>query len=378
MTDDIAIVGGGPAGAYLGYLLGQRGIRATIYDDSHPREKPCGGGITPFALERFPLLSGVPTSFRYVGKMLFISPKGKEAMVSGRALMNVSRQHLDSYLLDKAVEAGAVLEEERVTHVSAEAGGWVVKTQNGRRRWGLVVGADGTHSVVRKATVGPIPRKDIGACVGCFARGVERDYSVMRFFKDFQGYAWIFPRETHSSIGVGLDVRHAGKLKEYLDQFIEQYCPNIEKLSSFGALVPTARNPKFYKTPCAGKDWVLIGDAAGHVDPVLGEGIRYALWDAELAAEAIAAGDPARFDALWRKAYLQDFVEACGLRDFIYNPDMIERGVSLVSRSATFADIMMGMVSGTRSYRDLKQTVMTSMARILTEAKSGGAADGEQ
>ncbi len=91
MTDDIAIVGGGPAGAYLGYLLAQRGINATIYDDSHPREKPCGGGITPFALERFPLLSGVPTSFRYVGKMLFISPEGKEAMVSGRALMNVSR-----------------------------------------------------------------------------------------------------------------------------------------------------------------------------------------------------------------------------------------------------------------------------------------------
>jgi len=188
----------------------------------------------------------------------------------------------------------------------------------------------------------------------------------------------VLHRETHSSIGVGLDVRHAGKLKEYLDQFIEQYCPNIEKLSSFGALVPTARNPKFYKTPCAGKGWVLIGDAAGHVDPVLGEGIRYALWDAELAAEAIAGGDPARFDALWRKAYLQDFVEACGLRDFIYNPDMIERGVSLVSQSATFADILMGMVSGTRSYRDLKQTVMTSMARILTEVKSGGAASVEQ
>ena len=370
MADGIAIVGGGPAGSYLGYLLARRGISATIYDDSHPREKPCGGGITPVALERFSLLRDVPTSHRYVSKILFISPAGKEAMVSGRTLMNVSRQHMDSFLLEKAVEAGAVLREERVTSVSEEAGGWTVRTKNGEQRWDLLVGADGANSVVRRATVGPIPRKDVGACIGYFATGVERDYSVMRFFKDFQGYAWIFPRETHSSIGVGLDVRHAKRLKEYLDGFIDQYCPNIQKLSSFGSLIPTARNPKFYKAPCAGKRWVLIGDAAGHVDPVLGEGIRYALWDAELAADAIAAGRPDRFDGLWRKAYHKDFVEACRLRDYIYNTAMIERGVALMARSGTFASIMMGMVTGTQSYRDLRKTAVASLPRIMAEAKS--------
>ena len=74
MIEDIAIVGAGPAGAYLGYLLGQRGISAVIYDDSHPREKPCGGGITPSALEKFPLLRDIPSSYRYVDKIL--SDKG--------------------------------------------------------------------------------------------------------------------------------------------------------------------------------------------------------------------------------------------------------------------------------------------------------------
>jgi flavin-dependent dehydrogenase len=205
---------------------------------------------------------------------------------------------------------------------------------------------------------------------------VERDYSVMKFFKGFQGYAWIFPRETHSSVGIGLDVKQAKRLKEYLDGFIDRYCPNIEKLSPFGALIPTARSAKFYKTPCAGKNWILIGDAAGHVDPVLGEGIRYALWDAELAAEAIISGWPQEFDAFWRKAYHRDFVEACKLRDFIYNPEMIERGVALVARSGTFADIMMGMVAGTQSYRDLQKRVMASLPAILAEAKSGGGGSG--
>jgi geranylgeranyl reductase family protein len=376
MADGIAVVGGGPAGSYLAYLLAQRGVSVTIYDDSHPREKPCGGGITPAALERFPLLRSVPTSHRYVDRMLFISPEGKEAMVSGRALMNVSRRELDSYLLRKAVEAGAALREERVTAVVEQSEAWLVRTDRGEESWALLVGADGAHSVVRGATVGPIPKGDMGACIGYFATGVERDSSVMKFFKGFQGYAWIFPRETHSSIGIGLDVKQAKRLKEYLDGFIDRYCPNIEKLSPFGALIPTARSAKFYKTPCAGKNWILIGDAAGHVDPVLGEGIRYALWDAELAAEAIISGWPQEFDAFWRKAYHRDFVEACKLRDFIYNPEMIERGVALVARSGTFADIMMGMVAGTQSYRDLQKRVMASLPAILAEAKSGGGGSG--
>ncbi|UCG82925.1 MAG: hypothetical protein JSW38_12235, partial [Dehalococcoidia bacterium] len=217
MTEDIAIVGGGPAGAYLGYLLGQRGINAAIYDDSHPREKPCGGGITPSAREKFPLLREIPSSYRYVDKILFISPEGKEAMVGGQTLMNVSREHLDGYLLHQAVDAGAQLVEERVTGVVEEANTWRIRTEKGEYRSRLIVGADGVNSVVRDATVGRISRDDIGACIGYFARGVERDYNVMRFFKGFQGYAWIFPRETHSSIGVGLDIKQAKNLKGYLD-----------------------------------------------------------------------------------------------------------------------------------------------------------------
>ena len=367
MVEDITIVGGGPAGAYLGYRLAQNGIYATIYDDSHPREKPCGGGITPFTLERFPLLKGVPSSYRFVHRMLFISPEGKEAMVSGQSLMNVSREHLDGYLLQKAVDSGAKLIEERVTGIEERADGWLIRTQKGEYRSRLVIGADGVNSVVRRATVGRIPRENLAACIGYFARGVERDYSVMRFLKDCKGYAWIFPRETHSSIGVGTDTRHARNLTSYLNEFIEDYCPNIEKISPFGAMMPAARDPKFYETPCSGKNWVLIGDAAGHVDPILGEGIRYAIWGAELAAEAILDGEPAKFDALWREAYYRDFLEACNLSEFIYNPDMLELGITMIARSETFARIMIGIVASEQTYRGLRDQVIASLPRIMSE-----------
>jgi flavin-dependent dehydrogenase len=283
--------------------------------------------------------------------------------------MNVSRESLDGYLLKKAVGSGAILIEERVTGVEKANDSWLVRTGSGEYHAKLLVGADGVNSVVRGTVAGRIPKENMAACIGYYVRGVERDYSVLKFFKDFKGYAWIFPRETYSSVGVGLDIKRAKQLPEYLNRFMEDYCPGVEKISPFGALVPAAREPDFYKAPCSGEDWVLIGDAAGHVDPVLGEGIRYALWDAELAAGAIVRGTPAEFDALWRKAYYRDFVEACKLRDFIYDSGMLERGVSLISRSGTFAHIMMGVIAGTQSYRDLRKTVIASLPKILSEVK---------
>jgi geranylgeranyl reductase family protein len=369
MTDDIAIVGGGPAGAYLGYCLAQSGIYATVFDDSHPREKACGGGITPFALEKFPLLRAVPGSYRYVDRVLFVSPEGREALVSGQPLMNVSRERLDSYLLQKATDSGAKLIEERVVGIEETEDRWLIKTANGEYHAKLLVGADGANSVVRRTVLGRISREDVAACIGYYATGVERDYSVLQFFKDFKGYAWIFPRETHSSIGVGLDIKQAKQLPVYLNKFIEDYCPAIEKISPFGALVPAARSHKFYDLPCAGNNWILIGDAAGHVDPVLGEGIRYALWGAELAAGAILKGEPMMFDNQWRKAYGRDFIEACKLRDFIYDSKMLERGVTLISQSGTFAGIMMGVIAGTQSYRNLREKVIASLPQILSEIR---------
>jgi len=80
-TKNITIVGGGPAGAYLAYLLAKEGIEVTIFDDSHPREKPCGGGISPKALERFPILGKVPHPKRMLTDVKVISPKNVEVHI---------------------------------------------------------------------------------------------------------------------------------------------------------------------------------------------------------------------------------------------------------------------------------------------------------
>jgi 2-polyprenyl-6-methoxyphenol hydroxylase-like FAD-dependent oxidoreductase len=80
MLEDVVIVGGGPAGAYLAYLLAQIGIFVTILDHSHPGEKPCGGAISPLAVRKYPILKGVPHS-RFIDKIMVVSPKGREVML---------------------------------------------------------------------------------------------------------------------------------------------------------------------------------------------------------------------------------------------------------------------------------------------------------
>ena len=89
-------------------------------------------------------------------------------------------------------------------------------------------------------------------------------------------------------------------------------------------MLPLAKNPDFFMLPCAGVDWVLVGDAAGHVDPITGEGILYALWSGKLAAEVIKRNELKSYDRLWREEYGNSLRENCARRDMFYNPLMIE------------------------------------------------------
>jgi len=80
--------------------------------------------------------------------------------------------------------------------------------------------------------------------------------------------------------------------------------PNIRACS------PAARDPSLWDTPCVGQGWALLGDAAGHVHPITGEGIAYALWSAELLAQALQDAEPQEYDRLRREAYGRGFSAA--------------------------------------------------------------------
>ena len=319
-VEEVTIVGGGPAGSYCAYQLLSKGINAVIFDNSHPREKPCGGGISPLATIKFPFLSQYASKGSSTSDFRIISTNNQEVITKDNGnSFNISRRILDLGILDMATENGARLIKEKVTAIEKAKGFWKIKTKNRILKTKMIVGADGVRSLVREKTVGPISKENLGLGTGYLVKGAEQEVSTMKFLKGIPGYIWIFPRRDHTSIGIGSELSYGGVLKKLLDEFIQSYCPKVRVLSKFAALLPAIKSQKFYKLKCAGSNWVLIGDAAGHVDPISGEGILYALWSAQLAADAIQKKDPKSFDEHWRKEYGYGLLEKCKQREFFYS-----------------------------------------------------------
>ena len=191
---DVAVVGGGPAGAWAAYRLARQGVRVALFDGSHPREKPCGGGVTGRALG---LVSGVPVIATLprvrIDSARFEFGDRPDAIVSlgrpaGDALAVASRRAFDSALLAAAAGAGAGLIPERVLDVRVGPSGVELETATARYRAAQVLGADGATSLVRRRLATPFPRSQISIATGVFAHGLSTTEIVIRFTTNPPGY----------------------------------------------------------------------------------------------------------------------------------------------------------------------------------------------
>ena len=325
---DIAIVGGGPAGAYCAFELAKKGVNATIFDHSHPREKPCGGGISSVALEKFPFLEKLRVRGCSFGEFKVITCTNREVVTEGQDKgFSISRQLLDQELLEMATRSGADMVREKVVRVRRDKKNWIIDTTQKSYNTKTLVGADGVSSIVRRATVGPISKDNLGLTFGYYVTGVKEKQTIVKYLEEMPGYIWVFRRKDEASIGIGSELRFGSLLRRTLDEFMRTYCPNAKVISKFAVLLPSASDPDFFNLPCAGADWVLVGDAAGHVDPITGEGIHYALWSAKLAAHALAQKELEPYDALWRKEYGCYLMERCRQKENFYNPLSIEMSI---------------------------------------------------
>jgi len=323
----VAIVGAGPAGSYCAYKLAESGIYPSIFDYSHPREKPCGGLVSAVAQDVFPFLKTLPIPHSEKDILNLISPSGKRRIIHFREnkIIGFSRLKFDQYLLNMAVNEGADLIEEKVIGLERKYGWWKVRTQKQSYAVKTLVGADGVNSMVRRNIIGSLNKSDKGVCFGYFVKGLENENVTVKFSPTTKGFMWIIPRGEDTSLGIGSsEIRRCHEIKNELDTFFSKSCPQAKKTSAWTALIPNVKNTKTLCNPVAGSNWILIGDAAGHVDPITGSGIIYALSGGKLAAEMIAEKHAEHFNKLWVKKYGQALFTNTMLRAWVYKRPLLE------------------------------------------------------
>ena len=379
MHADIVIVGAGPAGARAAYALARRGARVTIFDPSHPREKPCGGGVTGRALS---LVADAidPGAFArtVIRAARFTRPRAREADPSGPldfsaavaldrdALVVSSRATFDAALLSAAVSAGAVLERTRVANISVDAACARLETASGSRHASFVIGADGANSQVRRRVAAAFRRDQLSIATGFFARGVTSEEIVIELTTDPPGYIWSFPRPDHLAIGICAQA-DAGITVEALrartaDWIAATRLADGAPLQPYSWPIPSLSARDFDELTLAGPRWALLGDAAGLVDPITREGIFFALGSGDAIAEALATSNPARaYAERVRDEAVSELSRAAQLKAGFFRPAFTGLMMRALQQSAAIRAVMADLVAGRQSYATLKWRLLKTL-----------------
>ena len=319
--EEVAIVGGGPAGSYCAYNLAMMGLKPIIFDHSFPREKVCAGGISPALIKKFPFAEHYRSKGKTFDEFKVISCVDTVVEMAGmKDGFCVHRRIFDQGILEMAINQGARHVKEKVVALQKNSSGWGIKTEQNHYSAKIVVGADGVNSLVRRITVGPISSQNLGLAFGYIVGNMKKSEGTIKFLAEIPGYIWVFPGKGFVNIGVGSELQNGSILPVILDNFIASHYRNLRVKSKYSAMLPSANDIDFFNLHCAGEDWILIGDAAGHVDPVSGEGLLYALWGGMLAAKAIASNNPKSFDYKWRREYGKVLIENCRNKAVFFDP----------------------------------------------------------
>ena len=371
---DVAIVGAGPAGAWAAYLLARRGARVTIFDGSHPREKPCGGGVTGRALAlvadavdqaAFPRTVIRSARFCLTADAGVQSRGLKPGFHAGvrldpDALVVASRAALDAALLAAAERVGATLIRSRVADVAVDLSGVSLTTADGaHHRASYVIGADGPNSLVRRRLATPFRRDQLSIATGFFAHGVTSDEIVIELTPDPPGYIWSFPRPGHLAIGICAQA-DAGIGARALRQRTAAWIAATRiaegaTLEPYSWPIPSLSARDFDRLELAGPRWALVGDAAGLVDPITREGIFFALASAEWIARALADDDPAPgYVSQVRDEAIAELSRAARLKAGFFRPAFTGLLMRALTDSHAIRAVMADLVAGRQPYASLK------------------------
>jgi geranylgeranyl reductase family protein len=317
---DIIIVGGGPAGTVTALYAARYGLRTLLLDKSRfPRDKVCGDGMTGRAISILrdlgleAAVGNLPgVRFR---KMLFGSARHVEAEIDLNRARNrelvtgyvIRRQVFDHFLLKSARAAGTtcvegftvddlIWENGKVCGVAGHDSGSGTRQEY---RAHIVVGADGYRSIIaRKVGTYAIHPAHWIVAIRRYYRNVARlsDCIELHYVSAVTpGYFWIFPLDNGlANVGIGMVSSAMKKKRVHLTQALDQTIRDQFFAPRFADAVPAEKPVGWHlplgstHRPCWGPGYLLVGDAAGLIDPFTGEGIANAMYSGRIAAQAAA------------------------------------------------------------------------------------------
>jgi len=296
---DVLIVGGGPAGSSCAWKLRGSGLDVVVLDrQTFPRDKVCGGWITPAVLEELEIDPADYARCRIFQPILGfqtcrMGDPELETNYGGPISYGIRRCEFDDYLLKRS--GARLLQGVSLTSLERAADHWVV---NGQIKSQLVVGAGGhfcpvarllgakaAHEIVVAAQEAEF-EMDARQRAGCLVRA---EFPELYFCPDMRGYGWCFRKQNVLNVGLGRLGEHA--LPKHVASFLD-FLKTAGKISFdlpsslFGHAYLLYRKAK---RSVVGDASLLIGDAAGLAYSQSGEGIRPAVESGLLAAKAILA-----------------------------------------------------------------------------------------
>jgi geranylgeranyl reductase family protein len=377
---DLIVVGAGPAGASAARAAAQQGLKTLLVEkDQIPRNKLCGGGVTPKVLKLL--------DFSLPDGLVECAPKSTRVHVGNSChpfetdqplVYMTSRTKFDAYLTDKAVEAGAELMDRSAVHTINQTASTIeVKTPGKSFHSKMLIGADGMGGTTARGaqlygrwnpdqvayaieSEVPVGEKGVVDFIGSEA------FFDVYFGVSAGGYGWVFPKDDHLTVGVGCRLSKLRNARELFNDFVKR----IPQLN--GVNVP---NPQAHLIPLGGYARVptvtdrvmLAGDSAGFAEPLLGEGIYLSILGAQIAAQvAVQACRTNRYDKRFlneyprrcRKAFGRDLDIAYDVACFTYLEQYdMERVARFFFSEKKVQESMVGLLDGSLRYRDVRTKI---------------------
>lgn len=296
MESAIIIIGAGPAGSTLAYELASQGKEVILLDKAKfPRRKTCAGGLNLRALRLLPFsldgvvenyITGINFTHHLVSPVIRNHPEP--------FMVTVRRENFDNFLVQQAQSKGAIFLEQIQWHsLYQDEIGVEIETSIGRLRGKFLIGADGARSQVARELGLQEGRTHILAFHSEIPSSLFPEQTPNIIHIDWgsvkRSYAYLFPKNNYLALGVGGYQISALELRKYQRAFLFSHWQKEEEnipFSATGFFLPLRkkRSP-IYKGRC-----LLIGDAAGLVDPFTGEGIYSAIRSAQISAPFLVEG----------------------------------------------------------------------------------------